>query len=229
MSSPRMNYAMVKRLVLKDWHFQRWPILGYLLAGAVSLVLVGLGSEWSFYTGCILLFTVLIALGIQLPMATIINERKEQNLAFVMSLPISPREYTLAKVAANLLIVLLPWAAITGASLALLAARTSLPAGLIPFAAVALTEILVSSCLLLAVALVSESQGWTIGVMVFGNLFFQVFLYWVSHIPSIAAGMKGRRAVWGPAAIGLLLAEAAAIVVLLGLTFYCQSRKTDFV
>ena len=40
MSSSPMNYSMVKRLILKDWHFQRWAILGYLVAGALSLALV---------------------------------------------------------------------------------------------------------------------------------------------------------------------------------------------
>jgi hypothetical protein len=224
-----MNYSMVKRLILKDWHFQRWAILGYLVAGALSLVLVAMGSEWSFYAGSILLITILITVGIHLPMATIINERKELTLAFVMSLPISHREYTTAKIAANLLIVLLPWAAITFGCLALLAVRSSLPAGMIPFAVLALTEILVGSCLLLAVALVSESLEWTVGAIMFTNLLFQGFLYYVSHIPSIAAAMKSRTVTWSSTAIGLLLAEAAAIALLLGLTFFLQARKKDFI
>jgi ABC-2 type transport system permease protein len=229
MSTSPTDYAMVKRLILKDWYFLRWAILGYLAAGALALFLICLGGEASFYVGSILIFTVLIAVGIHLPMATIIGERKEQTLTFVMSLPISPREFTLAKVMANLLIILVPWIAITFGSLAVLASRAKLPAGLIPFAAVALTELLVSACLLLAVALVSESQGWTVGAMVFGNLFFQGFLYWLSHVPGIAATMAGRTAVWSSAAVILLLAEAAAVALLLGLTFFFQSRKTDFI
>ncbi len=229
MSTSPIDYAMVKRLILKDWHFSRWPIFGYLAAGLLALVLVALGKEWSFYAGTILIFTVLISVGIHLPMATIINERKDQNLAFVMSLPISPKEYTLAKITANLLIVLLPWAAITLGGLALLAYPTGHSGGLIPFATVTLTEILAGSCLLLAVALVSESQNWTIGAMVVGNLFFQGFIYSVAHIPSIGAAMNGRTAIWSPTILTLLAAQAGAIVLFLGLTFFFQSRKTDFI
>ncbi|HVT60856.1 MAG TPA: ABC-2 transporter permease [Thermoanaerobaculia bacterium] len=224
-----MNYAMVKRLILKDWYFQRWAILGYLAAGALAVFLVGQGGEGSFYAGSILLLTVLITVGIHLPMTTVINERKEQTLAFVMSLPISAKEYTTAKILANVLILLIPWTAITLGSLTVIAGRAALPGGLIPLGAVVLTEILVGSCLLLAVALVSESLGWTIGAMVFANLFFQGFLYYVSHIPSIAATMKSPTAVWSSAAVTLLLAEIGAIALLLGLTFFFQSRKTDFI
>lgn len=229
MSSSSGSYTTVKLLILKDWHFQRLAIYGYLGAAAVALVLVALTADWSFYLGSILLFTVLITLGIHLPMTTIINERKEQTLAFVLSLPVSNKEYTTAKILANLLIILLPWAAITGASLVLLGSRAHLPGGLIPFAALALTEILASSCLLVGVALVSESLGWTISTMVCANLLFQLFLYSVSHISSIARPMTGQHAVWSPAALSILFAEIAAIALVVGLTFFFQSRKTEFI
>ena len=63
----------------------------------VALLLVSNGGEGSFYAGCILLFTVLISLGIHLAMLTVVEERTQQTLPFVMSLPISPRDYTVAK------------------------------------------------------------------------------------------------------------------------------------
>jgi ABC-2 type transport system permease protein len=159
-------------------------------------------------------------------MATIIEERKQQTVPFVMSLPISPREYALAKILANVLILAIPWAALTGSSLAVLAALSA--RGLIPFATLTLTEILASSCLLIAVALVSESLAWTVGTMVIGNLFFQGFLYYVSHLPGIAATMNGRVAVWNAAAGTLLLAEIGATALAIGLAYFFQARKTDF-
>ena len=86
-----------------------------------------------------------------------------------------------------------------------------------------------SSVLILAVALVTESQGWAIGAIVFGNLLLQAVMYYVSHIPSVAAAMKGPRIVWDQPVVTLLLAEVAVILLLLGLTFWLQSRKTDFI
>ena len=54
-------------------------------------------------------------------------------------------------------------------------------------------------------------------------------LYSVAHIPSMAATMRGDSVVWNPAAVTLFGAELAFIALLLGLTFFLQSRKTDFV
>jgi ABC-2 type transport system permease protein len=223
-----MNTFMIKRLILKDWDLMRGTILLYLAAGAVALGLVAKGSEGTFYAGSILTITVLIALGIHLAMATVVVERTEQTLAFVMTLPISLKEYTAAKILANLLIFLIPWTAITAGTLAVLAGRAGYPAGFIPFSVLVLMEIFASYVLILAVALISESQGWTIGATVFGELALQGVLYYLSHEPTINATMKGNRIVWSPPALHLLLGEIAASVLLLGLTFWFQSRKTDF-
>jgi ABC-2 type transport system permease protein len=222
-----VNHTMIKRLILKDWYFLRGPIIGYLAAGAVALLLVANGGDAASFAGSILFITVLISAGIHLAMATVVNERKEQTLPFVMSLPISPMEYTTAKILANVLIFLIPWVTLLLGALALLTIGNS--GGVIPFMVVLVTEIFASYCLLLAVALVSESQGWSVGAIVFGNLFLQGFMYWVSHIPSIARTMKGHVAIWSPAAVTTLVAEIAVILLLLGLTFFFQARKTDFI
>ena len=103
-----MNYSMVKLLILKDWYLQRWMILGSLVAGALALAITVSSRKAAFFLGIILLVTVLVAVGAQLAIATVVNERKEQTLAFVMSMPISSREYTTAKILANLLIFLVP-------------------------------------------------------------------------------------------------------------------------
>lgn len=221
--------GMVRQLVLKDWYFHRFTIAGYLAAGALALALVGAGSLAAFYGGSLLLLTVLISLGIHLPMATVIDERKNQNLAFVMSLPISAREYTLAKVLANLLIVLVPWLALLIGAVAVIGTSPALPDGLIPFAVLVLLEIFASSCLILAVALVSESLGFTVAAIVFGNLSLQGFLYYASHLPSVAAAIKTESAAFVPAELFLLLALLAATAAILALTFYLQSRKKDFI
>ncbi|MEO8274963.1 MAG: hypothetical protein ABI639_02015 [Thermoanaerobaculia bacterium] len=228
MSAPQRR-TMIRALVLKDWYYMRWSIAAYLTLGAVALILVASGSEGSFYAGSVLLVTLLISLGIHLSMATVVEERTGQTLPFIMSLPISPGDYTTAKVIANLGIFLIPWTALLTGTIAVIAGRAAINDGLIPFAVIILTWILLSYCMNLAVALVSESQAWSIGAMVVGNLAFQAVLYAVSHIPSIALSMKGDVALWPPAARLLLLGEIGAIVLLLAFTFHMQGRKTDFV
>ena len=229
MNNSGMSNSMVKRLVLKDWYFHRFTIVVYLAAGAIALFLIGAPQEAAFYAGSILLITVLISLGIHLGMATIVEERTQHTLPFVMSLPISPMEYTTAKILANLLIFLVPWVILTVGTFGVIAGRASIPDGLIPFAAIILTEILASYCLILAVALVSESQGWTIGAIVAGNLSLQAFMYGVSHAPRIASTMKTNSIVWSGPAVLILLGLLGSIVLMLGLTFFFQARKKDFI
>jgi hypothetical protein len=223
-----MNYPMVKRLILKDWYLQRWAIAGSIVGGVVTLGVIVTGGKAGFLFGVIGLVTVLIAVGAQVAMATTVLERKEQTLPFVMSLPVSCREYTAAKILAILSIFLLPWLTLVLGSFAILTISPESPRGLIPFVAIMATEILVSTCLVVAVAVTSESQGWTIGAIMVGNLTLNVVGYYVAHIPSIARGMFGHTVQWSSAASVLLLAEFAMAVLLLGLTFFFQARRTDF-
>ncbi len=222
-----MNHAMVKQLVLKDWYLQRYTILAGLAGGVLSLGIIATGGNVAFFFGLILLITALIAVGAQLAIATTVTERKEQTLAFVMSLPISYREYTASKILGNLIIFLVPWTLMLTASLGLLlyAPKTY---GLVPYTTIMATEILVSTCLIIATALITESQGWTIGAVMVGNIAVNGVGYWVAHIGGIAKGMWGSSVQWSPAATVFLLGEFATIVLLLGLTFFVQSRKKDF-
>lgn len=223
-----MNCFMVKRLVLKDWYLQRWAILGSIAAGLVTLGITVSGSKAAFLLGLIALITVIIAIGAHLAVSTIVSERKEQTLSFVMSLPISYREYTAAKILGNLIIFLVPWLTLVLACFALILLAPGIPHGLLPFVAIMSAEMLLSTCLVVAVALTSESQGWTIGAIMVGNLALNGFGYYVAHIASIARGMQGPTIQWSTEATGLLLAEFAAIALLLGLTFLFQARKEDF-
>jgi ABC-2 type transport system permease protein len=224
-----MNYSMIARLILKDWYLQRWTILASVVAGAGTLMLILAGGKIGFLLGIIALVTVLIAVGAQLATATIVEERKNQTLAFVMSLPISYREYTASKIVGNLLIFLVPWLALVLGSFALILVRPEIPRGLLPFAAIMSVEILLSTCLVAATALITESQGWTIGAVITGNLALNGIGYYVAHVDSIANGMSSKRIGWTSAASGLLGAEMILVLLLLSMTFFYQSRKKDFV
>ncbi len=222
-----MNYAMVKRLIWKDWYLQRWAIVGCLAGGVASLGVIATGSKGGFYIGLLLLVTALIVIGAQLAGSTIVSERKEQTLAFAMSLPISYREYTLSKIAGNLLIFLVAWVPMVIGSLGLLLYSPK-TYGLVPYTAIMATEILVSTCFIIAVSLITESQSWMIAAIMIGNIALNVVGYLVAHIPSIAKGMEGSSIQWTPAASALLVSEFATIALLIGGTFFLQSRKKDF-
>jgi ABC-2 type transport system permease protein len=223
-----MNYSMVKRLIFKDWYFERRAILLCLAGGLLSLGIVAFGGKVGFFIGLLLLITIMVVIGATLAMGTLVGERENQTLAFVMSLPISHLEYTTAKILVTLLIFIPFWLTLVAGSLALILAAP-VSHGLFAFTAIMAVEILVNTCLMIAVALVTESKGWTISAMVAGNLAINVVGYIVAHIPGISEGMFGTTIVWRPAATISLAIEFALIAMLLGGAFFIQSRKRDFI
>jgi hypothetical protein len=89
-------------------------------------------------------------------------------------------------------------------------------------------EILLSTCLILAVALITESQGWAVAAIMVGNIAVNGIGYAVAHIAGVAKGMWGPTIQWSGAASAVLLAEFTTIALLLGVTFFVQARKKDF-
>jgi len=223
-----MNYSMVKSLILKDWYFQRMSILLALAGGVLSLGIVAFGGQPGFTLGLILLVTVMVMLSAMSVMGNTIGERENQTLAFSMSLPISYLEYTTSKILGNLLIFVPFWLAIVSGCLGLIVVAPPIR-GLFAFTVIMAVEILISTCLMIAVALVTESKSWTIAAMVTGNLALNVVGYLVAHIPSIRDGMWSKAIQWSPTATILLTGEFALIALLLGGTFFIQSRKKDFI
>ena len=223
-----MNYSMVKSLILKDWYFQRMSILLALAGGVLSLGIVAFGGQPGFTLGLILLVTVMVMLSAMSVMGNTIGERENQTLAFSMSLPISYLEYTTSKILGNLLIFVPFWLAIVSGCLGLIVVAPPIR-GLFAFTVIMAVEILISTCLMIAVALVTESKSWTIAAMVTGNLALNVVGYLVAHIRSIRDGMWRKAIYWNLTATISLLVEFALIALLLGGTFFIQSRKKDFI
>ena len=153
-----MNYSMVGRLIWKDWYFQRRAILLSLAGGLVSLGIVAFGGKAGFTIGLIFLVSIMIAIGATLVMSTMIGERENQTLPFVMSLPITYIEYSVAKILGILLIFVPFWLILVAGSLALILAAPVIH-GLFAFTVIMAVELLAGICLMLAVALVTESKG----------------------------------------------------------------------
>lgn len=224
-----VNHALIAKIVLKDWSFQRPAILGSLGVGALALGLLSVPGQAWFVAGSILLITVLITLGALLVGDTIISERTSRTLPLLMSLPIAMRDYATAKILGNLLLFIVPWSTLAVASFVVITTQYALPDGLVPYAAVILTQLLVGYCLLLSVALITESQGWMSATIVIGNLSFNAFLFYISDLPAVKGVIYGSSIVWNSTFTTLLLLELLAIAVILAFTVFVQFRKTTLV
>jgi ABC-2 type transport system permease protein len=228
MNRQEVNYAVVRHLVLKDWYLNRWVILGSLPVGVGALALVLTGKQVAFLLCIILLCMVIVGVGAQIAMVTTVNERKEQTLPFVMSLPVSWREYTTAKILANLILFLIPWLPLTAGALGVL----MLPGathGLVPYTAIMALEMLITTLLIVAAGIITESQVWTTAGIFCSSLGINILGYVFAHLPGISTYMFGMKIRWTTTAWTLLIAELLVVPLLLGMTFYVQSRKTDFV
>lgn len=227
MNRTRINYAVVRQLILKDWYLNRGVILGSIPVGLGALAIVLTGKPVALMLSIFLLCSVIIGVGAQLAFVTTINERKEQTLAFVMSLPVSWREYTAAKILANLIIFLIPWVPLTAGALGLLLLPGATH-GLVPFTAIMALEMLITTSLIMVAGIITESQAWTTAGIFCSSLGINGLGYLFAHMPGIANYMWGKHVHWSSTAYVVLICEVLTVPLLLGMTFYIQSRKTDF-
>ena len=227
MNRTRINYAVVRHLILKDWYLNRWLILGSLPVGLGALAIVLTGKQVAFMLCIILLCMVIVGVGAQLAMVTTVNERKEQTLAFVMSLPVSWREYTAAKILANLIIFLIPWLPLTAGALGMLLLPGAAH-GLIPYTAIMALEMLITTLLIVAAGIITESQAWTTAGIFCSSLGINILGYFFAHLPAYPCTCGARDALDFNGLDRPDLPNFLWCLCSSGMTFYIQSRKTDF-
>lgn len=221
-----MNPATIRRLILKDWYLHRVPATLTVVGSVIAVGLVMLPVQGLKAAGANLAMAVLITISFYLPLTAVLEERNQRTMTFLMSLPISMSEYVASKLVANLSLYLLPWLTIVlGTLVVSVPGRAEAASGWVP---VVLVGMVATFCFLVTFALVTESSGWTVGVTItllflFGHVLTQI----VPQFPSAARVMYsiGAR---GPAFRVVLTVEALVIVAVLGLCFFIQSRKRDF-
>lgn len=224
-----MNTQAIQILFLKDLYLSRKYLFAYFAGGLVSSVLTCIPNETVSFIGFILSMTVAIASGIHLIGQLLLSESTEQTRLFVMSLPVSLLDYSISKISVVLATYLIPWSAM----LALCTIGTFvLPwakHGSIVVLPTIFLFLLCSFLVQLVIAVVTESVGWTICVMVAGNVLLNVFMMKLFSIPEVVAARQSETVSW-PAVIQQLLAiECLVIVATLVAAIVLQMRKRDLV
>ncbi len=227
-----MNRSIVGRLVAKDLHLYRWLIAAALIAGigslALSRIVPGDDAATGLNVGFLLFVTTIIAFGVFVAMAGILKERQDRSQLFVLSLPVSPAQYSIAKVTAAFAAFLGPWLVLTG-GVVLLTAISADARGYLPFFVAMMTFFLANFCVLMAVVVITLSERWSIAGILVTNTVVPVFLAWLSHLPGVAGHRADAAATWSPAILAVLAGECAVIALSLGLALVIPSRKKDVV
>lgn len=223
-----MSNSIVKQLVLKDLQILRIPTFCWWLGGMASVLVAIFGGSALGTASFILFVTCMAGAGVHAAMLSTVEERREQVLAFIMSLPISVREYTSAKLIANMICFGIVWLTLSAASFVVFLGDEGLPDGTRPLLVIILLGILLAYTIILATGLIFEALGPTIVATVAANIGTQIYIWIIAELQGIRAYIGSDEAVWNSTVVSVLAIQAAVIVALLAGTYFLQARKTDF-
>jgi ABC-2 type transport system permease protein len=213
-----MNGSIVAKLVMKDLYLQRWLMYAALVVGVISIAICGI-NRVAFNVGSVFYLTTVIAYGVILVMYSVVQERKDKALLFVLSLPISGTQYLQAKMLAVLSTFCLPWAVLTLGGV-LLIVVTPIQNGLLPFFILASTFMLMNFCVILAVSMLTVNEPLITAVIILTNLSVTLFFMLLAGIPAIQEHVDGSIAVWNAPAFAILAAEVIVMLIVLMLPFW---------
>lgn len=236
-----MNPRVVLRLVRKDCSLMRWPLVAYTAAALAALPCTVWGGHVVRSAGLTLALNVLIAVSFHVMLGPVLGERERKTLAFVMSLPVTPIDAALAKLLSAFSLFLIPgtiaattlvWLSPIDIPAAMARSHASLWShivGALGYYGIVLGAWLVFFAIVLGAAIVSESVGWTIGVLT--GLLFVVGNFMLQVLPSLHGLGRYMRALGrGEAALPITIAcEVAAIAAIVAAMLILQRRKTSFV
>jgi ABC-2 type transport system permease protein len=221
------NNQMIKRLIVKDWQMMKKSLAAYMAGGVLVIGMMGMATPLMFNTGAIMMITLMIVIGARSAVELVVNEKKDQTLAFMMSLPITAQDYALAKLGSNLALYLVPWLLLVGGVL-LVIVSTPIYNGVIPIVVLVSVFILLSYCCYLATALLTYSEGYTVTVMIITNLLLNGFIIWILRMPAINQTLEAPTASWNSVSLAMLFISIGLMICILLLTAYLQRRKTSF-
>lgn len=211
-----MTDSIVARLVAKDLAFNRAFIVGGTVAGLAAILLMGVSQ----LIGMITYVTVVVVLGVFLGIVGITRERAEKSALFVLSLPVSTLQYTAAKVIGALISFLVPWTVLLFTVLAFAWTGSTSSDG-VPFFVSLMTLLLTNFVLLVTVGVMTTSERWVASAIILTNLSVPLF-FSRSSPEDMPVG-------WAPGMLIGFAIETLIVLLCLGLLFYTQSTRKDFV
>lgn len=223
----RLNKPAVRALVLKDWQLFEKQLAAHVAAGILALALIGHARPWSFYLGSLLLIIVMVAASCFAISTSLLTERKEKTLAFVMSMPVSPLDFYLAKLISNLVTFGVPFLVMAGGAVAVVL-WTPLPDGLLTLVLLLAGHMLLAFCFALAVAMQVETEGWNLFAMIGSSVLINPLMAGLSQIPDIQRHWNSPDIVWSWQALTILGAQLLLSVALLAYTSWHHLRKQAF-
>ncbi len=222
-----MNLKAIRILFLKDLFLSRRHLFAYFVGGLAASALACTPNATLAFVGFILVITVAIAAGIHLIGTLMLAETTDQTRLFVMSLPISLLDYSIGKISVVLTTYLIPWTAMF--TCLIMATFVMGKQGNVAVLPAIFLYLLCAFMLQLVTAVVSESVGWTICVMVGCNVGMNVFLMQLFANAEVVEVVKSDVLSWPSIVLQIIGVELLIITVALATAFLFQTRKRDLI
>ena len=132
-----MTTSIIPQLIRKDFMISRTMVGVFCLVSLAGVAAIGLlfgrVPGWALVNiAFLLLMSPAATCGMVLLMTTVVFEREKSTQAFIMSLPVTPKQFIFAKLLINIGVFGAFWLAISGVALFFAFGRGFFPAGMFP-------------------------------------------------------------------------------------------------
>jgi ABC-2 type transport system permease protein len=218
---------ITRKLVAKELYLNRWLVAGTATGAALAAFACAFGGI-AFNIGALAWITIVIAHGVMLAIYGVLHERKEQSLQFVLSLPISTRQYVFAKTLGLLLSYAIPWLVASLSAIVMVLASPGVNDGLLPYVVVFCGFLLANFSVVLCGVLLARSEAAVVAVIILTNMGVSLFMFLVGALPGIRTHIDGPVPVWNGTIFNILLIELVVLAIAVTLPLATTARRRDF-
>ena len=229
-----MSQSIVPQLVGKDLRLMSPIILGFVVVSAVFIAILSLicghvPVPVVANLGFIMVIGPAATCGIVVLMKTNVFEKEKSTQPFIMSLPITVKEFTRAKLLVNLPVFGLFWAAVSAVGFYFAFGRGLFPLGAVPFVTMVFLGGFVAYTCILAVSLIFQSMPITVLMIALFEVATSGYLWTVVFLKPIAQHVWGPQPVWNATAMAIVAAQVLVAVSVIVATSLIQNTKRDFI
>lgn len=229
-----MSTSIIAQLVKKDFLMTRKTILFFGLMTLVSIAAIFMifgrvPTVVFFNLGFTLLIAPAITCTVVLLMKTIVMEKQKSTQLFIMSLPVTIKEFTKAKLLLNFPVFVAFWLVITGVAFYFSFGLGVFPYGTVPFITMIFLGIFVAYVGILSIALIYQSYGITVIAMLCFELGTPAYLWIIAYLEPINNHVYDSQMLWNSTAVTIVIIQIAVAILISLLAWNIQKKKRDFI
>ncbi|WP_234571265.1 hypothetical protein [Rhodohalobacter sp. 614A] len=225
-----MTDSMIYKLIQKDLKINQTPILLWSLPAVAGILTANLiPGLVAANIGFCLLASAIIGAGIHMVTHTVLFDHLKGTHIFIMSLPVTFKQYTLSKLLVNIGVFYVMWALLSAVCIYVTFSQGILPMGSLPMMCMVLLSVLPLYSLILSVCIITQSIGYTVVTAVTSSFATPAYLWAVVYWDSVGTYVWGNQAVWNITVYSIMIAQVLIAIIIPVLTVMIQFRKKDFI